>query len=337
MVESQTPQQSPQNKNEPQAHGPIEWIIDYCARNRLLTILVVLAATFAGYRALLNTPLDAIPDLSDVQVIIYTEWPGRSPDLVEDQITYPLSTTLLAAPNVASVRGQSYMGLSFIYAIFEDGTDMYWARSRVLEYLNSALGDLPEGVRPILGPDATGVGWVFQYALRDTSGKHDLAELRSLQDYTLRYWLESVKGVAEVASVGGFVKEYQIQLDPNKLASFGIPLKKVAEAVRRSNNDVGGRVLEIAGHEQFIRGRGYIKNKSDIEEVAIGMGKQGIPILVRDVAVVSMGPAMRRGLAELDGEGETVGGTVVMRYGEDALGVIERVKQRLVEAQAALP
>ncbi|HEC17114.1 MAG TPA: efflux RND transporter permease subunit [Sedimenticola sp.] len=317
--------------------GPIEWLIGYCARNRLVTLLAVLAATFWGYRALLDTPLDAIPDLSDVQVIIYTEWPGRSPDLVEDQITYPLSTTLLAAPKVQSVRGQSYMGLSFVYVIFEEDADMYWARSRVLEYLNSAQGKLPENVRPTLGPDATGVGWVFQYALVDKSGNLDLAGLRSLQDFTLRYWLESVEGVAEVASVGGFVKEYQIQLDPNKLAGYGIPLKKVATAVRRSNADVGGRVLEIAGHEQFIRGRGYIRNKKDLEEIAVGVDANGVPILLRDLAVVSLGPAMRRGLAELDGEGETVGGTVVMRYGEDALGVIERVKQRLAEARSALP
>jgi len=318
-------------------NGPIERLIGYCARNQLLTLFVVIAATFWGYKALLDTPLDAIPDLSDVQVIIYTEWPGRSPDLVEDQITYPLSTTLLAAPKVQSVRGQSYMGLSFVYVIFDEGTDIYWARSRVLEYLNSAQGELPKDVQPILGPDATGVGWVFQYALMDKSGNHNLAELRSLQDFKLRYWLESVEGVAEVASVGGFVKEYQIQLDPNKLAAYGIPLKKVAEAVRRSNNDIGGRVLEIAGHEQFIRGQGYIEDKGDIEEIAIGVGKRGVPILLKDVAVVSLGPAMRRGVAELDGEGEAVGGTVVMRYGEDALGVIERVKQRLVEAQTALP
>ncbi|ALP53738.1 cation transporter [Candidatus Tenderia electrophaga] len=325
------------NRSDSSTHGPIEWLISYCARNRLLTLLVVIAATFWGYKALLDTPLDAIPDLSDVQVIIYTDWPGRSPDLVEDQITYPLTTTLLAAPGVRSVRGQSFMGLSFVYVIFEDGTDIYWARSRVLEYLNSALDKLPNGVRPTLGPDATGVGWVYQYALTDKSGNHDLAELRSLQDFKLRYWLESVEGVAEVASVGGFVKEYQIHIDPNKLAAYGIPLKKVAEAVRRSNDDVGGRVLEIAGHEQFIRGRGYIQDKRDLEKIAIGLGKNGIPVLLRDVAVVSLGPAMRRGLAELDGEGEAVGGTVVMRYGEDALGVIERVKQRLAEAQAALP
>jgi Cu(I)/Ag(I) efflux system membrane protein CusA/SilA len=328
--------------NDQKSLGPIEWVIGYCARNQLLTLLIVMAATFWGYKALQETPLDAIPDLSDVQVIIFTEWPGRSPDLVEDQITYPLSTTLLAAPGVASVRGQSYMGLSFVYVIFDENTDMYWARSRVLEYLNSAQGKLPDDVRPTLGPDATGVGWVFQYALVDKSGNHDLAELRSFQDFTLRYWLESVEGVAEVASVGGFVKEYQIQLDPNKLADYGIPLKKVAEAVRRSNNDIGGRVLEIAGHEQFIRGRGYIKNKEDIEVIAIGIGSpgtksQGVPILLRDVAVVSLGPAMRRGVAELDGEGETVGGTVIMRYGEDALSVIERVKKRLTEAQSTLP
>ncbi len=317
--------------------GLIERLIAWCARNPLLTLLTIAAATFWGYRALLATPLDAIPDLSDVQVIIYTEWPGRSPDLVEDQITYPLSTSFLAAPKVRAVRGQSYMGLSFVNVIFEDGTDMYWARSRALEYLNAALDKLPKGVRPTLGPDATGVGWVFQYALVDKSGKHDLAELRSLQDFKLRYWLESVEGVAEVASVGGFVKEYQIQLDPDRLAGYGIPLKKVAEAVRRSNDDVGGRVLEIAGHEQFIRGRGYIKSINDIENIAVGIGKNGVPILLRDVAQVSLGPAMRRGLAELDGEGETVGGTVVMRYGEDALGTIERVKQRLAEAQAAMP
>ena len=238
--------------------GIIERIIAYSARNRLLTLMIVAVATFFGYRALLNTPLDAIPDLSDVQVIIFTEWPGRSPDLVEDQITYPLTTTLLAAPKVEFVRGQSFMGLSFVYAIFEEGTDIYWARSRVLEYLNSAVDKLPDGVRPTLGPDATGVGWVYQYALVDKSGNNSLADLRSLQDFTLRYWLESVEGVAEVASIGGFVKEYQVHIDPNKLASLNIPLQKVAQTIRRSNNDVGGRVLEISGHENFIRGRGYI-------------------------------------------------------------------------------
>lgn len=317
--------------------GIIENIIAYCAVNRLLTLLIILAATFWGYRSLVTTPLDAIPDLSDIQVIVFTEWPGRSPDLVEDQITYPLTTSLLAAPNVSFVRGQSYMGLSFVYVIFEDDTDIYWARSRVLEYLNSAAGKLPDGVRPTLGPDATGVGWVFQYALQDKSGNNSLADLRSLQDFKLRFWLESVDGVAEVASVGGFVKEYQIHLDPNKLASYGIALKKVIEAVRQSNNDVGGRVLEISGHENFIRGRGYIKSIRDLDEIVIGMGKRGVPILLSDVAIISEGPAMRRGVAELDGEGETVGGIVIMRYGEDALSVIERVKQRLDEVKPNLP
>lgn len=317
--------------------GAIERLIRYCACNPMMTLLIITAAAFWGYRSLINTPLDAIPDLSDVQVIIYTEWSGRSPDLVEDQITYPLTTTLLAAPNVEFVRGQSFMGLSFVYVIFKDGTDIYWARSRVLEYLNSAAAKLPKGVRPTLGPDATGVGWVFQYALVDKTGNKNLAELRSLQDFTLRYWLESVEGVAEVASVGGFVKEYQINIDPNKLSAYDISLQKVARQIRRSNNDVGGRVIEIAGHENFIRGRGYIKNKYDIEKISLGVNKNGTPITVRDVAKVSLGPAMRRGVAELDGEGETVGGIVIMRYGEDALAVIERVKQRIEIARAGLP
>ncbi|VAW98817.1 Cobalt-zinc-cadmium resistance protein CzcA; Cation efflux system protein CusA [hydrothermal vent metagenome] len=325
------------NQNSHNKEGIIERLIRYCAYNPMMTLLIIIAAAFWGYRSLMNTPLDAIPDLSDVQVIIYTQWSGRSPDLVEDQITYPLTTTLLAAPNVEFVRGQSFMGLSFVYVIFKDGTDIYWARSRVLEYLNSAVAKLPKGVRPTLGPDATGVGWVFQYALVDKTGNLNLAELRSLQDFTLRYWLESVEGVAEVASVGGFVKEYQVNIDPNKLSAYGIPLQKVASQIRRSNNDVGGRVIEIAGHENFIRGRGYIKNKDDIEKISLGVSKKGTPITVRDVATVSLGPAMRRGVAELDGEGETVGGIVIMRYGEDALAVIERVKQRIEVARAGLP
>ena len=317
--------------------GPIERLIAYCARRPVITLLLVAACAFWGYRALLNTPLDAIPDLSDVQVIIYTEWPGQSPDLVEDQVTYPLTTALLAAPNVRSVRGQSFMGLSFVYVIFEEGTDIYWARSRVLEYLNSAVAKLPEGVRPTLGPDATGVGWVFEYALVDRSGNNNLAELRSLQDFTLRYWLESVKGVAEVASIGGFEKEYQVSVDPNKLAAYGLSLNQVAQAIRRSNNDVGGRVLEIAGHEHFIRGRGYIHSIADIERIALSASRAGVPVTLRDVATVTLGPAMRRGLVELDGEGEVVGGIVIMRYGEDALAVIERVKQRLDDVRGALP
>ena len=323
--------------NSANGNGLLEKLIAVSARNWLLTLMIVSVAAFWGFRSLINAPLDAIPDLSDVQVIVFTEWPGRSPDLVEDQITYPLTTTLLAAPNVKFVRGQSFMGLSFVYAIFEDGTDIYWARSRVLEYLNSAGGDLPEGVRPTLGPDATGVGWVYQYALVDKTGNQSLADLRALQDFNLRYALEAVEGVAEVASIGGFEKEYQINVDPNKLASFKIPLSKVTRAVRNSNNDVGGRVLEIAGHEQFIRGRGYVKSVKDLEQVVLGVGSGGVPIRIADVATVSLGPALQRGQADLDGEGVVVGGIVVMRYGENALTVINRVKARIAELQTGLP
>lgn len=323
--------------NNHNKHGPLEALIAFSARNWLLTLMLVAATAGWGYRSLVNAPLDAIPDLSDVQVIVFTNWPGRSPDLVEDQITYPLTTTLLAAPEVSFVRGQSFMGLSFVYVIFEDGTDMYWARSRVLEYLNSAAPKLPDGVQPTLGPDATGVGWVYQYALVDKSGQQSLADLRSLQDFNLRYALEAVEGVAEVASVGGFVKEYQINLDPNKLAAYNIPLQKVISAVRASNNDVGGRVLEIAGHEQFIRGRGYVKSVEDLEKVVLGVAEGGIPIRVEDVATVSLGPAMQRGQADLNGEGITVGGIVVMRYGENALDVIDRVKERIDVLSMSLP
>lgn len=317
--------------------GPVERLIAFSARNWLLTLMVVAAAAVWGWRSLIGAPLDAIPDLSDVQVIVFTEWPGQSPDLVEDQVTYPLTTTLLATPGVRFVRGQSMFGLSFVYVIFEDGTDIYWARSRVLEYLSSAVADLPEGVQPTLGPDATGVGWVYQYALVDRSAERSLADLRSLQDFNLRYALESVEGVAEVASVGGFVKEYQVQVDPNKLASYGIPLDEVIAAVGESNRDVGGRVLEIAEHEHFIRGRGYVDSVVDIEQAVIGLGDGGVPIRVADVANVSLGPAMQRGQADLNGEGITVGGIVVMRYGENALEVIERVKERIEVLEASLP
>ncbi len=321
----------------PTHDGLLERLIEFSARNWLLTLILVSAAALWGYRSLLQSPLDAIPDLSDVQVIVFTEWPGRSPDLVEDQITYPLTTTLLAAPNVEYVRGQSFMGLSFVYAIFEDGTDMYWARSRVLEYLNSASGDLPDGVRPVLGPDATGVGWVYQYALVDESGQQDLSDLKSLQDFNLRYALESVEGVAEVASIGGFEKEYQVNVDPNKLASYGFSLQHLTTAVRESNNDVGGRVLEMSGHEHFVRGRGYVQSTADIEEVVLGTNSEGIPVRVADVATVSLGPAMQRGQADLNGEGVTVGGIVIMRYGENALAVIDRVKERIREIEQGLP
>ena len=331
------PKQHPTNASQEQAQSWVQRLIAYCANKPGITILLVLIMAVWGYRSFFQLPLDAIPDLSDAQVIVYTEWAGRSPDLVEDQITYPLTTALLSVPNVRFVRGQSFLGSSFVYVIFEDGTDIYWARSRVLEYLNTVASQLPDNVQPTLGPDATGVGWVFQYALVDKTGQHDLAELRAIQDFKLRYWLSAIDGVAEVASIGGFVKEYQVQIDPHRLAGFDIPLNKVIEAIRRSNNDVGGRVLEIAGHEHFIRGRGYLKSKADLEKVVISVDKNHGPIKLSQVADITLGPAMQRGLAELDGEGQTVGGIVVMRYGENALNVINRVKQRLEEVQAGLP
>ena len=315
----------------------IEHIIEYSARNRLLVIILVLFGAAWGFWALKNVPLDAIPDLSDVQVIVFTEWPGRSPDLVEDQITYPIITTMLAAPKVKFVRGQSFFGLSFVYVIFEDGTDMYWARSRVLEYLNEVTNQLPEGMTPTLGPDATGVGWVYQYALMDTTGQHTLADLRTFQDWYLKYWLESVPGVAEVASVGGHVKQYQVTIDPNRLLAYKLPIESIIQAIRQSNNDVGGRVIEIAGTEHMVRGRGYIQSVDDLEQVPLGVSAAGTPLYLRDVAQVQIGPDLRRGLAELDGKGETVGGIVVMRYGENALQVIERVKERLREIEPSLP
>jgi Cu(I)/Ag(I) efflux system membrane protein CusA/SilA len=312
-------------------------IIELSARNKFLIFLAVTFLIAWGIWAIYNTPLDAIPDLSDVQVIVYTEWTGRSPDLVEDQITYPIVSTLLAAPKVRVVRGKSFLGLSFVYAIFEDGTDIYWARSRVLEYLQGVTGRLPPGVTPVLGPDATGVGWGFQYALVDETGKHDLAQLRSLQDWTLKYTLASVPGVSEVASVGGFVKQYQITVDPNRTHAYKLSLMKIMEAVRRSNSDVEGRVIEWSGREYMIRGRGYIKDKTDIEKIAVGSDGKGTPVLLRDIADVHLGPEMRRGVGELDGAGEAVGGIVVVRFGENVLGVIERVKEKINEIKPSLP
>ena len=315
----------------------INHLIDYSARNRFLVLLLVFFATAWGVRAMFRVPLDAIPDLSDPQVIVFSEWPGRSPQLVEDQITYPIVSSLLAAPKVKAVRGQSMFGDSFVYVIFEDGTDIYWARSRVLEYMQGISGKLPEGVTPTLGPDATGVGWVYQYALVDESGQQNLADLRSLQDWSLRYWLQSVPGVAEVASVGGFVKQYQVNIDPNRLLGYNIPLRTVIEAIRRSNNDVGGRTIEIAGAEHVVRGLGYIKSLADIEMIPVATNGNGTPILVRDLATVTLGPDLRRGIATLDDKGEVVGGIVVMRYGENALNVIRAVKAKLKEIQPSLP
>ena len=314
----------------------IERIIEASARNKFLVIIFAIFGVAAGIYALRQTPLDAIPDLSDVQVIVYTDWEGRSPDLVEDQITYPISTRFIAAPKVKFVRGESMFGKSFVYVIFEDGTDIYWARSRVIEYLSAVRGMLPEGVNPVIGPDATGVGWVYEYALVDDSGKHDLAELRSLQDWHLRYALESVKGVAEVAAVGGFVKQYQVDLDPNALTAYGIPLADVVSGIRMSNGDVGGKIFEVATTEYYVRGRGYIKSVADIENIVLKVGN-GTPVYVKNVGTVHLGGDLRRGVAELDGKGEAVGGIVVMRYGENALNVIDGVKKKIAEIQSSLP
>ncbi|MCA9674148.1 MAG: efflux RND transporter permease subunit [Myxococcales bacterium] len=311
--------------------GFIGRVISGSARNPLITILLIAGLGVWGWTSLRRAPLDAIPDLSDAQVIVFTEWMGRSPDLVEDQITYPISTALTAAPGVKYVRGQSMFGMSFVYVIFEDGTDIYWARSRVLEYLNQAQGQLPAGVSPRLGPDATGVGWVFEYALVDKTGKHDLQELRSIQDFNLKYALQSVDGVAEVATVGGFRKEYQVQVDPTKLLAYGVSIHDVMEAIQRSNQDVGGSVIELAGHEHVIRGRGYVQRKEDLEKVPLKINEHGTPVTIGDVGEVALGPDIRRGVAELDGEGETVGGVVIMRYGQNALDVIDGVKARLRE------
>src|SRR5688572_11475780 len=314
----------------------IEKIIEGSARNKFLVFLMVIFLSAMGIWALKNTPLDAIPDLSDVQVIVYTPWMGRNPTIMEDQVTYPIVTTMISAPKVKFVRGFSDFGFSYVYIIFEDGTDIYWARSRVLEYLNQVSGRLPKGVAPTLGPDASGVGWVFQYALVDETGKYDLAQLRSLQDWYLRYQIASVEGVAEVASLGGFVRQYQVNIDPNRLAGYGLSPKTVVEAIRMSNNEVGGRSIELSGAEYMIRGRGYIRSVKDIEGIAVG-GERGTPILVRDIASVTLGPDMRRGIAELDGKGEVVSGIVVMRYGENALTLIERVKEKIKEIEPSLP
>jgi Cu(I)/Ag(I) efflux system membrane protein CusA/SilA len=317
--------------------GVIGRVIAGCARNPLITVLLVIGLGVWGWLSLSRTPLDAIPDLSDAQVILFTEWMGRSPDLVEDQITYPISSSLIAAPGVKYVRGQSMFGMSFVYVIFEDGTDIYWARSRVLEYLDQAQARLPAGVTPRLGPDATGVGWVFEYALVDRTGKHDAQQLRSLQDWNLRYALASVKGVAEVASVGGAVKQYQVNVDPQKLVALKVPLRDVMMALQRSNADVGGQVMEIAGHEHVIRGRGYVHTTADLEEVPLRTTEAGVPVRVKDVGEVEIGQDIRRGVTDLDGEGEVPGGIVIMRYGENALDVIDRVKARLSEIQRSLP
>ncbi len=314
----------------------IERIIEFAAHNKFIVLILTAVAVGMAFYAMQNVPLDAIPDLSDTQVIIYSRW-DRSPDIMEDQVTYPIITALLGAPRVKSIRGFSDFGFSYVYIIFQDGTDLYWARSRTLEYLSKILPRLPEGVRTEIGPDATGVGWVYQYALVDRSGRHDLSELRSFQDWYLRYWLQSVPGVAEVASIGGFQKQYQINVDPNALLAYNIPLQKVVDAVRQGNNDVGGRLVELAGAEYMVRGRGYARSISDLETIVVGDDGKGTPVLVKDVAQVALGPDIRRGVVDLDGMGDTVGGIVVMRSGENALNVIRRVKEKIDGVRPSLP
>jgi len=314
----------------------IDAIIEYSARNKFLVFLLTGFLMLAGYWSMRSIPLDAIPDLSDTQVIIYSRW-DRSPDIIEDQVTYPLVTAMLGAPRVKAVRGFSDFGYSYVYVLFEDGVDIYWARSRVLEYLSAVQSRLPAEVKTELGPDATGVGWVFQYALQDTSGKHSLAELRSVQDWFLRYHLKAVPGVAEVAPIGGFVRQYQVNVDPRKLQAFNIPIAEVVEAVRKGNNDVGGRLLEFAGAEYMVRGRGYAKSTEDIGDIALLRNASGIPIKIRDVGTVTLGPEIRRGVTDLDGTGDVVAGIVVMREKENALAVIERVKEKLKEIEPGLP
>jgi len=312
-------------------------IIEGSAQNPFLTGLLAVTILGWGVYALVNTPLDAIPDLSDVQVIVFTEYPGQAPQVVEDQVTYPLTTAMLSVPFATVVRGYSFFGFSFVYIIFEDGTDLYWARSRVLEYLNFVSGRLPAGVTPTLGPDATGVGWIYEYALVDRTGEHDLSELRSIQDWYLRYELQTVPGVSEVASIGGFVRQYQVEVDPNALVSYGVPLARVRRAIQRSNNDVGGRLVEMAETEFMVRGRGYLKSLEDLANIAIGTDGDGTPVLLRDVAHIQKGPELRRGLADLNGEGDVAAGVVIMRFGENALEVIQNVKAKLKQLEAGLP
>ena len=315
----------------------IKKIIDASLRDKFQVLVAVLLAVGAGLWALKNIGLDAIPDLSDVQVIVFTEVPGQAPQVVEDQVTYPLTTAMLSVPFAKTVRGYSFFGLSFVYIIFEDGTDMYWARSRVLEYLNFVSGRLPEGITPTLGPDATGVGWIYEYALVDRSGEYDLSQLRSYQDWYLRYQLQTVPGVAEVASIGGFVKQYQVEVDPNALLAYDLPLDKIKYAIKRSNRDVGGRLVEMAETEYMVRGLGYIKNLEDLRGIPVGVDKNGTPIRLKDVANIQLGPELRRGAADLNGEGEVAGGIVVMRYGENALATIKRVRQKLEDLKQGLP
>ena len=315
----------------------IKLLIDSSIKNRVLVLIMALLLGLGGMWSFKNMPLDAIPDLSDVQVIVFTKYPGQAPQVVEDQVTYPLTTAMLAVPYAKTVRGYSFFGLSFVYIIFKDGTDLYWARSRVLESLNYVSGLLPQGITPTLGPDATGVGWIYEYALVDKTGEHDLAQLRSLQDWYLRYPLQTVKGVSEVSSIGGFVKQYQVEVDPNALQAYGIPLSKVKQAIIRSNNDVGGRLVEMAETEYMVRSLGYIRSVDDLNTIPLAVNNNGTPIRLQDVAHVHIGPELRRGVVELDGEGEVAGGVIIMRFGENAQTTIAAVKEKLEELKKGLP
>ncbi|HNM74321.1 MAG TPA: efflux RND transporter permease subunit, partial [Accumulibacter sp.] len=309
-------------------------IIDWSGRNRLLVLLATLLVIVFGIVAVVRTPLDALPDLSDVQVIVYTDYPGQAPQVVEDQVTYPLTTAMLSVPRSKVVRGFSFFGASFVYIIFDDGTDIYWARSRVLEYLNAAAGRMPKGVTPQIGPDASGVGWVYQYAV--LAKDRSLAELRTLQDWYVRYQLTKAPGVAEVASIGGFVQTYQVTVDPLRLRAYGIPLSRVTQVIRESNRDVGGRVIEMAETEYMIRGKGYLRGIDDIESLALSTAA-GVPVRVRDIARVERVPDERRGVSELDGQGEVVSGIAMARYGQNALAVIDHLKQKITDISAGLP
>jgi Cu(I)/Ag(I) efflux system membrane protein CusA/SilA len=315
----------------------INAIIRWSIANRFLVVVLTVLLTVWGIYAVRQTPVDALPDLSDVQVIIKTSFPGQAPQVVEDQVTYPLATAMLSVPKALSVRGYSFFGDSYVYIIFEDGTDLYWARSRVLEYLSQVTGQLPDNAKPALGPDATGVGWIFQYALVDRSGQHDLAELRSLQDWFLKYELQTVPGVAEVATIGGMVRQYQVVVDPDKLRAFGLPLSKLKSAIQNGNQETGGSVVEMGEAEYMVRATGYLQNKGDLANIPLGVNEQGTPLLLSDVAEIRLGPQMRRGIAELNGEGEVVGGVIVMRWGENASKTIDLVKERLAELERSLP
>ena len=314
----------------------IERVIEWSARHRGAVILLALAAAAAGWWSLRHVPLDAVPDLSETQVIVYSRW-ERSPDVVEDQVTTPIVTSLVGAPRVKAVRGVSDFGYSFVYVIFDEGTDLYWARSRTLEYLSSVLPRLPQGVTTELGPDATGLGWVFQYVLVDSSGTHSLADLRSVQDWYLRNHLKAVRGVADVASLGGYVRQYQVNVDPNRLRAYGLTVNRVVDAVRGGNREVGGRVIEFAGTEYMVRGHGYLRSRGDLENIVLAAGDQGRPIRVKDLGEVVLGPDLRRGASDLDGTGDAVSGIVIMRQGENAFDVIARVKEKIRAVEAGLP